>query len=44
MIITAPSVLAALGVILFGGMALWVVYYILNTPARRRRREQEDEF
>ena len=38
MILTSPSIGSGVLLVLFGGSGLWVVYYLLNTATRRRRK------
>ncbi|MDA8225685.1 MAG: hypothetical protein M0T86_07170 [Betaproteobacteria bacterium] len=38
MIATSPTIGAALSLVLLGGPAIGLLYYILDTPGRKRRR------
>ncbi|MHB1676856.1 MAG: hypothetical protein ACYCSS_04875 [Sulfuriferula sp.] len=38
LLITATSWLSAIAMFIFGGILLAVVYYLLDTPGRKRRR------
>jgi uncharacterized MnhB-related membrane protein len=43
LIVASPSLADAFLAFFLGGMVISLVYYLLNTPARRRLRRYQDE-
>ena len=43
MVATAPSLLKGIAVFVIGGSLIALIYYILDTPGRKRRRAAEED-
>lgn len=43
MVVTAPSLFKGIGVFIIGGALIALIYYLLDTPGRKRRRSAEED-
>ena len=43
MVVTAPSLPKGIAVFVIGGALIALIYYILDTPGRKRRRSAEED-
>ncbi len=43
MVVTAPSLSKGIGVFVIGAALLALIYYLLDTPGRKRRRSAEED-